>query len=110
MIADLLRNDLSKVCTANSIKVKKLCGLESYPTVFHLVTVIEGILQNNVDSFGSLRSMLPWRPPLLAPQKFVSMQVIYELEAHCTRTPIAVALVILALMAQWIPLLLLERY
>ena len=79
MIADLLRNDLSKVCLPNSIKVKKLCGLENYPSVFHLVTVIEGVLQNNVHSLDLLEACFPGGSITGAP-KIRSMQIIYELE------------------------------
>jgi len=44
MIVDLLRNDLSRVCSIDSLRVTQLCGLEPYRHVQHLVSVVEGEL------------------------------------------------------------------
>src|SRR5262249_12089329 len=37
MIVDLLRNDLSRVCQPESVRVRELCRLERYAAVQHLV-------------------------------------------------------------------------
>lgn len=79
MITDLLRNDLSKVCTPQSVIVKKLCGLETYPTVHHLVTVVEGTLRNELDALDLLKACFPGGSITGAP-KVRAMQIIYELE------------------------------
>ncbi len=42
MIVDLLRNDLSRVCRPDSVRVPDLCRLEIYQTVQHLVSVVTG--------------------------------------------------------------------
>ena len=55
MIVDLLRNDLSKCCENNSVKVPKLFDLESFPTVHHLVSTITGVLPHDMNSVQLLR-------------------------------------------------------
>lgn len=50
MIVDLERNDFSKVCKAGTVKVKELFALEEYTTVFHLVSTIEGELEDNISA------------------------------------------------------------
>jgi len=45
MVVDLLRNDLGRVCLPGSIDVPQLVGLESYPQVHHLTSVVTGQLR-----------------------------------------------------------------
>lgn len=42
MIVDLMRNDLSRVCEAGSVKVAEQSGLYSYATIHHLISTIVG--------------------------------------------------------------------
>lgn len=46
MIVDLIRHDLHGVLGAN-VRVKKFCGIEEYQTVWQLVSVIEGEVDND---------------------------------------------------------------
>lgn len=79
MIVDLLRNDLSRVCAAHSVKVPQLCGLESYPTVHHLVSVVTGKLQQNYQAIDLLKAAFPGGSITGAP-KLRAMEIIAELE------------------------------
>ena len=59
MIVDLLRNDLGRVCIPGSIEVPQLVGLESYASVHHLTSVVEGQLQRNLSWVDLLRASWP---------------------------------------------------
>jgi len=79
MIVDLERNDLSKVCKPNSVKVTELFKLEEYETVFHLVATIEGELKENISSIKCIRECFPGGSITGAP-KIRAMEIIEELE------------------------------
>ncbi len=79
MIVDLLRNDLSRACEDSSIEVTKLCGLETYEGVHHLVSVVEGTLRADNTPVDLLRACFPGGSITGAP-KVRAMEVIEELE------------------------------
>jgi para-aminobenzoate synthetase component 1 len=79
MIVDLMRNDLSRVCIADSVRVSKLCGLEVYETVQHLVSVVQAQLEPQRTAFDLLRATFPGGSVTGAP-KIRAMQIIAELE------------------------------
>lgn len=79
MIVDLMRNDLSKICEPHSVIVEKLCGLESFATVHHLVSVITGQLKENMSFKDILMATLPGGSITGAP-KIRAMEIIEELE------------------------------
>lgn len=79
MIVDLLRNDLSRVCHANSINVSDLCKVESFASVHHLVSTIKGTLPNNKTSIDLLHACFPGGSITGAP-KIRAMEIIEELE------------------------------
>lgn len=79
MIVDLMRNDLSRVCDNRTVEVEKLCGLESYATVHHLVSVIHGKLKAEYDAIDLLKATFPGGSITGAP-KIRAMEIIAELE------------------------------
>lgn len=81
MIVDLMRNDLSRVCLDDSIQVTQLCGLESFATVHHLVSAIEGYLAPGKNAIDLLKASFPGGSITGAP-KLRAMEIIYELEPN----------------------------
>ncbi len=79
MIVDLLRNDLSRVCSAGSVKVTGLCEIEVFETVQHLVSTVVGELQPNRDIWDLCAATIPGGSITGAP-KIRAMQIIAELE------------------------------
>lgn len=79
MIVDLLRNDLSRVCEPASVQVTRLCQLESYEFVQHLVSVVRGQLRNGLGALDLLRAAFPGGSITGAP-KVRAMEIIAELE------------------------------
>jgi para-aminobenzoate synthetase component 1 len=79
MIVDLLRNDLSRVCTPGTVHVPQLCGVETYETVQHLVSEIRGRLAGDRNVWDLFRAVFPGGSITGAP-KVRAMEIISELE------------------------------
>ena len=79
MIVDLMRNDLSRVCTDASVEVQALFSLEKYAHVQHLVSVVQGELRPGLGPVDLLAATLPAGSITGAP-KVRSQQIIAELE------------------------------
>jgi len=80
MIVDLMRNDLSRVCTPGSIQVTDLNAVEGFANVWHLVSTVEGHLAPGRDIADLIAATFPPGSITGAP-KHQAMQVIAELEA-----------------------------
>jgi para-aminobenzoate synthetase component 1 len=79
MIVDLLRNDLARVCTPDSVATSDLCRLEVYEFVQHLVSVVRGKLRPECSPFDLLGAAFPGGSITGAP-KVRAMEIIAELE------------------------------
>lgn len=81
MIVDLMRNDLSRSCSDDSVVVEKLCQHEMYRYVQHLVSVVTGQLRPDQNVATLLRNCFPGGSVTGAP-KIEAMKTIAELEPH----------------------------
>lgn len=79
MIVDLLRNDIGKVCSAGSVKVREHKRIEAYKNVFHNVSIIDGILDDDKSAVDLIRATFPGGSITGCP-KIRSMEIIDELE------------------------------
>jgi para-aminobenzoate synthetase/4-amino-4-deoxychorismate lyase len=79
MIVDLLRNDLSRVAEAGSVKVEQAFAVESYPTVHQMVTTVRAQLREGTDAAQMLRALFPCGSITGAP-KIRAMELIDETE------------------------------
>ena len=59
MIVDLVRNDLSRVCKAGSVEVKKLFTITSYKTIHHMSSEITGKIDKNYNAFNTVKACFP---------------------------------------------------
>jgi para-aminobenzoate synthetase component 1 len=79
MIVDLLRNDIGKVCKANSVRVTEHKRIEAYENVYHLVSIVKGELDDDKNAVDLIRATFPGGSITGCP-KIRSMEVIDELE------------------------------
>jgi len=80
MITDLMRNDLGRVCQYGSVNVPQLCQVETFPTLHHLVSIIEGKLRDDKDALDVFSAAFPCGSITGAP-KIRAMQIIDALES-----------------------------
>ncbi|MGA2655590.1 MAG: aminodeoxychorismate synthase component I [Gammaproteobacteria bacterium] len=81
MIVDLMRNDLGKDCVTCSVQVPKLCELQSFPNVHHLVSTVCGELRADKQPIDVLRDCFPGGSITGAP-KIRAMEIIDDCEPH----------------------------
>ena len=59
MIVDMERNDLSRVCDINTVKLSREKVVEEYKDLFHYVSLIKGKLKKNIKNIDIIKSMMP---------------------------------------------------
>ena len=79
MIVDLLRNDLSRVAEAGSVKVERPFAVESYPTVHQMVTTVRARLMAGKGPVDMIRALFPCGSITGAP-KIRAMELINAVE------------------------------
>lgn len=79
MIVDLLRNDLGRVSTTGSVRVRRLFNVERYKTLFQMTSDIESRLKERYSSFDLFTQIFPSGSVTGAP-KIKTMEIIRRLE------------------------------
>ena len=79
MLIDLARNDIGRIAKTGSVKVTEAFSVERYSHVMHIVSNVEGLLQDGMTSLDVLRATFPAGTLTGAP-KIRAMEIIDELE------------------------------
>jgi anthranilate synthase component 1 len=79
MLVDLGRNDVARVAEPGSVRVERLCEVERFSHVMHLVSRVEGTLREGLHPVDALRAAFPAGTLTGAP-KVRAMELIAELE------------------------------
>jgi para-aminobenzoate synthetase component I len=59
MIVDLVRNDLGRICKPGTVNVAEHKRIDAYRNVFHLSSIVEGTLRQDVEYRDILRAAFP---------------------------------------------------
>ena len=79
MIVDLIRNDLSKTAQKGSVQVEKLCELNTFKQVHHLISTISSKLNGQTSAVDLIKSTFPMGSMTGAP-KIAAMKIIENSE------------------------------
>lgn len=79
MIADLLRNDLGRVCEPGSVRAARLWEVERYASVAQMTSTIEGRLRDGCDVWDALAAIFPPGSMTGAP-KIAACELLQRLE------------------------------
>ncbi len=84
MLVDLGRNDVGRVAEVGSVRVTELMAVERYSNVMHLVSTVQGRLDQGLNALDALRSCFPAGTVSGAP-KVRAMEILAELERGARR-------------------------
>ncbi len=79
MLIDLARNDIGRIAKTGSVKVTEAFAVERYSHVMHIVSNVEGILKDGMNSMDVLKATFPAGTLTGAP-KVHAMEIIDQLE------------------------------
>ena len=79
MLIDLARNDIGRIAKTGTVKVTEAFAVERYSHVMHIVSNVEGMLQDGITSMDVLKATFPAGTLSGAP-KVHAMEVIDQLE------------------------------
>jgi anthranilate synthase component 1 len=79
MLVDLARNDLGRVCKAGTVEVTDSRSIEKYKNVIHIVSEVQGELEEKTDALTALKSTFPAGTVSGAP-KIRAISIIDKLE------------------------------
>lgn len=79
MLVDLGRNDVGRVAKTATVNVNELMIIEKYSHVMHIVSNVQGVLDDDKDSFDVLKACFPAGTVSGAP-KVRAMEIIEDLE------------------------------
>jgi para-aminobenzoate synthetase component 1 len=71
MVVDLVRNDLSKICLPDTVRVEELYGIYPFPQVFQMISSIQGELSPGLDWVDAVRATFPMGSMTGAPKNRV---------------------------------------
>lgn len=81
MIVDLVRNDLNKVARKGTVQVSSLFEIQSFETVYQMVSTIECIMPNKTHSIELIKACFPMGSMTGAP-KIAAMKAIENYETY----------------------------
>jgi len=79
MLVDLGRNDIGRVAKPGSVRVEQLAHVERFSHLMHLVSHVDGELQDGLDAFDAFNALFPAGTLTGAP-KVRAMELIDEFE------------------------------
>jgi len=79
MLIDLARNDIGRIARTGSVKVTEAFSVERYSHVMHIVSNVEGLLNDGMTSMDVLKATFPAGTLTGAP-KVHAMEIIDQLE------------------------------
>lgn len=79
MLVDLARNDLGRVCKSGSVEVVRYMDVEFYSHVMHIVSDVQGTVQDGIKQIQVLRSAFPAGTVSGAP-KISAIEILSRLE------------------------------